>query len=189
MKAASYRTQAQAQLVEGNYDEARLLVQRAIALDDQDGNTIGRAMNISLLGDIEGQANNLQAAGTAFEDAIALFESAGDRHNAAISYHQWAKAFLGNDAWEEAGLYFIHSARIFSEEDDHATLVTVAQNFRYYLDQLMVDSATSMALQWVSAGLPASEVHGYLDEGQLIEFLSKFEPEGPDDDDTSSRPN
>lgn len=174
MKAASYRIQAQAQLVKGNYGEARLLLQRAIALDGQAGNTIGKAMNISLLGEVEGQANNLQAASTAFEDAVALFEAAGDRRSAAITYHQWAKSFLTNDAWEEAGDYFIHSACIFGEEDDQATLATVAENFRYYLDQLNSDSAAVMALRWVSAGLPNSEVMGYLADGQLIELLSKF---------------
>lgn len=188
LQAGASRAQAQAHLAQGNYDEARLLLQGAIALDNQAGNTIGKAMNISLLGEVEGRASNLQAARTAFEEAIALFEAADDRHSAAITYHQWAKTFFLNGLMEEAGEYFIHSASIFSEVGDQATLVTVAHNFQYYLGQFET-GAPRMALKWIAARLPALEMMDYVAEGLRADTPDDPEPERTDHDDTSPRTN
>jgi tetratricopeptide (TPR) repeat protein len=180
VQAGACRTQAQARLAEGNYDEARMFLQRAIALDDQTGNTIGKAMNISLLGEVEGRANNLQASRIAFEEAVALFEAAHDRRSAAVTYHQWAKTLYLKDLMEEAGEYFIQSARIFSEVGDQATLATVAQNFQSYLDQLKADGASYMAFKWISAKLPASKVMDCMAEGLFAAPPNKLEPERTD---------
>lgn len=211
MQAGAFRIQAQAQLAEGNHNEARLLLQRAIALDTQIGNTIGKAMSISLLGEVEGRAKNLQAAIAAFEDAIDLFEAAGDHRSAAITYHQWAKTYYLNDLMEEAGEYFIHSARILAEVDDQATLVTVARNFQYYLDALPAKFASYMAFKWVVEKLPASEaistlavnLFGYPAEetrsvpvtDEMIRLIKEakssleYELERTDHDDSASFPN
>jgi tetratricopeptide (TPR) repeat protein len=180
VRAGAFRTQGQAQLAKGNYDEARMFLQRAIALDDQADNTIGKAMNLSLLGEVEGRANNLHASRTAFEEAVALFEAAGDRQSAAVTYHQWAKTFYLNDLMEEAGEYFIHSASIFSEVNDQATFETVQHNFHIYLGEVGTDFASHMALKWISAKLPASEMIGHIAKGLFADISDKSEPERTD---------
>lgn len=176
LQAGANRAQAQAHLAQGNYDEARVLLQRAIALDDQAGNNIGKAMNISLLGEVEGLANNLPAAKIAFENAVALFEVARDRRSAAVTYHQWAKTLYKKELMEEAGEYFIQSAGIFSEIGDQATFATVAQNFRYYLGELQADMASYMALKWISAKLPGSIVMDHMSEELDASPPNKLEP-------------
>ena len=177
VQAGAYRVQARAQLAEGNCDQARLLLQRAIALADQVGDPIAKAMDISLLGEVEGQAHNLEAARTAFDEAVALFEANGDQHSAAITYHQWAKALYLNGLMEEAGERFIHAASIFAEFGDQATLATVAHNFQYYLGELGAAFASYMALKWLTAGLPGAEVRDYVAKGLDPDLAHKPDPE------------
>ncbi len=180
LQAGANRAQAQARIAQGNYDEARVLLQRAIALDEQAGNIIGKAMNISLLGEVEGLGNNVQAAKVAFENAVALFEAARDRRSAAVTYHQWAKTLYKNEFMEEAGEYFIQSACIFSELSDQATFATVAENFRYYLGELQTDMASYMAHKWIFAKLPGSNVMEFMSVGFGTPPPSKLEPERTD---------
>ena len=163
--AGAYRTQAHAKLAAGNYDEARISVQRAIALAQQAGDQLGKAMNISLLGDIEARAGNVSRAEIRFQEAIYMFEAAGNRHDAGVTYHQWAKLCYLDSRMEEAGNHFISSAQYLQETHDSASLSFVARNFRMYLDHIGTVLRTKMTIGWVSAHLP--QIEG-IDHGAAI---------------------
>jgi tetratricopeptide (TPR) repeat protein len=152
--SAIYRARAQAMMMEGDLDEARHLLQRAITLSKKEKNEIGKAMNISLMGEIEGKLGNREKAVKLFEQAVSIFEKAGDRHNAGVTYHQWAKLYYTEGLMEEAGEYFIHAALCFRDTGDSYTLEVVSSNFNYYLAELTDEGASFMFIKWKAAQLP-----------------------------------
>lgn len=152
--SAAYRSQAQAARRRGALEEARELLNLAIAAAADEGDVVARAMNISLLAEVQGAAGDLEGAFELFADAVATFELAGDLTSAGVTYHQWAKLLFLNERLEHAGDYFIMSAECFAEAEDDTMLDAVTGSFGTYLEKCDNELADHMRRQWEAERLP-----------------------------------
>jgi tetratricopeptide (TPR) repeat protein len=149
-----YRSRAQASRASGDLAQARDLLALAVAAAQHEGDSVARAMNVSLLAEVEGEAGNLGLAFTGFAEAIATFKAAGDLRSAGVTYHQWAKLLYLNGRFEEAGNYFIASAQCFLANEDGGMVAAVAESFRTCVWDADEPDRRQMTQAWESTDLP-----------------------------------
>lgn len=127
---------AKQKIQENKLDEARLFAQRAIAFSQTEKNELGRAMNLSLLGEIEAWSKHYESAFRYFDQAIIVFTTLGEIRDAGITRHQYAKFRYISGQVPEAGELFLASAQNFEQINDQATLKLVVGSFDTFVREL-----------------------------------------------------
>lgn len=130
--SAQYRRDAELKIRENNLEAARGLLKKAISLNNIEKNEIGKAMNYSLLGEVEGKLKNIDQASEYFNKGILIFKKFKRESDAGISFHQWAKYLYLNDDPEKAGENFLNAAECFDRLNDAKMLAAVVANFEYF---------------------------------------------------------
>ena len=153
-EAGQRRQEAMAHAVRGEFEAARALLRQGVRADEEMGETVAMAMNLSLLGEIEAKAGDLEAAEEFFLKAVWIFGLYGRWADTAITCNQWASALHRAQRPWSAGELLIGAARIF-EATHHPYLERVRWSVQNFLKEVPADVARATRQAWDAAKLPS----------------------------------
>lgn len=176
-EAGQRRQEAMAHAAGGEFEAARTLLRDGARIDEKMGEIIAMAMNLSLLGEIEAKAGELEAAEEFFMKALWIFELFGRRADAAITCNQWASALHRAQRPLSAGELLIVAARIF-ESIHHPHLERVRWSVQNILKEVPADVAEAIQETWDAADLPSLDAPRWEPQLQHKIVLRLFDNDG-----------